>query len=111
MFPQRIVTGNYFYRLLITTAAELGHNAKEVIQGQEKPVGTLLLSDLKNRKLNWPASPDKLVAKQEKPNKPRPNQIKAIADVMRGFKSHPRGQLIRACGTGKTLMACESPRR
>src|SRR5665213_726271 len=92
------------YRLLIATAAELGHNSKEVIQGQEKPVGTLFFSDLKNRKLNWPASPDKLVAKQKKPNDPRKDQIKAIADVVLGFQSHPRGQLIRACGTGKTLI-------
>jgi superfamily II DNA or RNA helicase len=92
------------YRLLIATAAELGHNAKEVIQGQEKPVGTLFFSDLKNRKLNWPSSPDDLSAKQEPPNKPRRDQKRAIADVVRGFKSHPRGQLIRACGTGKTLI-------
>jgi superfamily II DNA or RNA helicase len=92
------------YRLLISTAAALGHNAQEVIEGQEKPVGTLLFSDLKNRKLNWPASPANLTAKQEKPNKPRRDQKRAIADVIRGFKSHPRGQLIRAYGTGKTLI-------
>src|SRR6266550_37789 len=93
-----------FYRLLIATAAELGHNAREVIQGQEKGVGYLLLSDLKNRKLNWPSSPEKLVAKQAKPNKPRRDQKRAIADVLRGFQSHARGQLIRACDTGKTLI-------
>jgi superfamily II DNA or RNA helicase len=92
------------YRLLIATAAEFGHNAKEVIQGQEKPVGTLFFSDLKNRKLNWPAAPDRLVAKQEQPNRPRRDQRKAITDIVRGFKVHPRGQLIRACGTGKTLI-------
>jgi superfamily II DNA or RNA helicase len=92
------------YRLLIATAAEFGHNAKEVIQAQEKPVGTLFFSDLKNRKLNWPSSPDDLSAKQEPPNKPRRDQKRAIADVVRGFQSHDRGQLIRACGTGKTLI-------
>jgi predicted helicase len=92
------------YRLMISTAAEFGHNAKEVIAGQEKPVGTLFFSDLKNRKLNWPSSPDDLSAKQEPPHKPRPDQDRAIADVVRGFKSEPRGQLIRACGTGKTLI-------
>lgn len=92
------------YRLLISTAGEIGHNAREVIQGQEKPVGTLLLSDLKKRALNWPSSPDKLSAKQEPPKKPRPDQKRAIADVVRGFRSHDRGQLIRACGTGKTLI-------
>ena len=92
------------YRLLITTAAELGHNAREVIHAQEKGVGYLLFSDLKNRELNWPASPDKLVAPQPPPHKPRPDQVRAIADVVRGFRQHDRGQLIRACGTGKTLI-------
>lgn len=92
------------YRLLIGTATELGHNAREVIGGQEKPAGYLLLSDLKNRKLIWPAAPSRLFAAQRKPNQPRPDQRRAIADVVRGFRKHDRGQLIRACGTGKTLI-------
>jgi len=92
------------YRLLITSAAELGHNAKEAIEGQEKKVGYLLLSDLKKRNLNWPSSPEKLLAKQVGPRNPRPDQREAIADVLRGFRKHDRGQLIRACGTGKTLI-------
>ena len=71
------------YRLLITTAAELGHNAREVIHAQEKGVGCLLFSDLKNRALNWPSSPDKLVAPQPPPHKPRPDQRRAIAGVVR----------------------------
>ena len=92
------------YRLLIATAAELGHNAREAIEGQEKQVGYLLLSDLKKRNLKWPSSPDKLKAKQAKARKPRPDQIRAIGDVVRGFRKNDRGQLIRACGTGKTLI-------
>lgn len=92
------------YRLLIATAAELGHNAREVIEAQEKKVGCLLFAELKNRELNWPASPDKLVAPQPPPRQPRPDQRRAIADAVRGFKRHDRGQLIRACGTGKTLI-------
>lgn len=92
------------YRLLIATAAELGHNAREVIQAQEKRVGCLLFSELKNREVNWPVSPDKLVAPQPPPHKPRPDQRRAIADAVRGFRQHDRGQLIRACGTGKTLI-------
>ncbi|MBM3825089.1 MAG: hypothetical protein FJ404_19795, partial [Verrucomicrobia bacterium] len=91
-------------RLLIATAAEMGHNAREVIEAQEKKVGCLLFSELKNRELNWPASPDKLVAPQPPPRQPRPDQRRAIADAVRGFKQHDRGQLIRACGTGKTLI-------
>ena len=94
----------FSYRLLIATAADLSHNAKEVLEGQEKSVGTLFLSDLKKRKLNWPSSPQKLSAKQKPPKRLRPDQRRAVADVLRGFRSYERGQLIRACGTGKTLI-------
>jgi superfamily II DNA or RNA helicase len=94
----------FSYRLLIATAADLSHNAKEVLEGQEKSVGTLFLSDLKKRKLNWPSSPQKLSAKQKPPKRLRPDQRRAVADVLRGFRSYDRGQLIRACGTGKTLI-------
>ena len=92
------------YRLLIGTAADLVHNAREVIAGQEKPVGCLLLGDLKKRAMNWPASPGHLAAKQPAPHRARPDQRKAVADVVKGFRKHDRGQLIRACGTGKTLI-------
>jgi len=93
------------YRLLIATAAELGHNALEAIGGQEKRVGYLLLSDLKKRNLKWPSSPDRLFVRQAKPRTPWTHQQKAIKDVARGFRRQERRQLIRACGTGKTLIA------
>ncbi|MBF6989408.1 DEAD/DEAH box helicase [Cupriavidus sp. IK-TO18] len=36
---------------------------------------------------------------------PRSHQHEAIVDVLHGFQAHDRGQLIMACGTGKTLTA------
>lgn len=36
---------------------------------------------------------------------PRPHQRAAVKAVVKGFKSHKRGKLIMACGTGKTLIA------
>lgn len=36
---------------------------------------------------------------------PRPHQVRAIKDVVKGFKTNDRGKLIMACGTGKTLVA------
>ncbi|WP_082926269.1 DEAD/DEAH box helicase family protein [Cupriavidus sp. D384] len=38
-------------------------------------------------------------------HRPRAHQREAIQDVVGGFQSHDRGQLIMACGTGKTLTA------
>ncbi len=93
------------YRLLLSTAAGLSRNALEAIEGQEKPVGYLLLHQLKKRELNWPYSPRHLSAKQPPRRKPRADQARAINDVVREFRKHDRGQLIRACGTGKTLIS------
>lgn len=36
---------------------------------------------------------------------PRPHQTAAVKAVVKGFRSHNRGKLIMACGTGKTLIA------
>ena len=38
-----------------------------------------------------------------KPAKPQGHQREAIRDVVKGFTKSDRGQLIMACGTGKTL--------
>ena len=37
--------------------------------------------------------------------RPKPHQANAIKAVTDGFDKHARGQLIMACGTGKTLAA------
>lgn len=53
----------------------------------------------------WPASPDDL-REQKLPRKcPRPHQLEAIEDIAKGFDTADRGQLLMACGTGKTLTA------
>lgn len=43
--------------------------------------------------------------KKPKRLKPRPYQRRAVSDVVKGFKTHDRGQLILPCGAGKTLTA------
>src|SRR5439155_17388198 len=45
------------------------------------------------------------VGKRGKPKRPRSHQRRAIRDVVSGFENVDRGQLIMACGTGKTLTA------
>lgn len=41
-------------------------------------------------------------SKKEAKSTPRPHQIKAIKDVLNGFKSEDRGKLVMACRSGKT---------
>jgi len=90
------------YRLLIATTDRIGINATNAIEGQAIPVQMFLLSDFLNSPLSWPIGSDSFKElKAREPHEPRPHQQAAIDDVCE--KLNGRGQLIMACGTGKTL--------
>jgi predicted helicase len=94
----------FSYRLLIATADGLGPTARRTIDAQEKPIHLVLLTDLLDAAVSWPASVANLrPSPKPKPAKPRDYQKDAIRDVVQGFTKSDRGQLIMACGTGKTL--------
>ena len=89
------------YRLLIGTA-ELAPNARKQLQSQQKPVQTFLLHDFDAWDYDWPKSLAGIKkAPIKEPHEARPHQQAAIDDVC--SKLDGRGQLIMACGTGKTL--------
>ncbi len=92
----------FSYRLLIATTNQIAYNARDTINGQEKPVGEVLRKDLLEADLKWPTNVTEKI-KPLPPLKPLPHQIKAINEVVRKFKKSSKGQLIMACGTGKTF--------
>ena len=90
-------------RMLISTSYGLGQEAKETIEGQEKPVSTILHNELSIS--DWPEdieSPHNLKIEKKFPRK---HQTIAINDCLQGFGKMDRGKLIMACGTGKTLVS------
>jgi len=90
-------------RLLIASTDRVARNAKQVCQAQEKPVILYLYADFDKAAIDYPSDISQLnSAKRKELPKPRPHQTKAIKDVTQGFKSDDRGQMIMACGTGKT---------
>jgi predicted helicase len=92
------------FRLIIATTDDIGRNARETIAGQQIPVGLILRGDLLNAEIDWPTQ----IGEPQRPlppRNPRPHQAAAIRDVVRGFRNGDRGQLVMACGTGKTLTA------
>ena len=94
----------FSYRLLIATTDKLHHVARRTINNQEKQVAFVGLSDLLTSEVNWRTNPfDMRPSPPPKPAKPREHQREAIRDVVKGFTKSDRGQLIMACGTGKTL--------
>lgn len=91
-------------RLLIATTDRMGANARGVIDRQHsmKPVNQLMLADLLEAPLKWPVSLDQLsTAAVKKAYTPKLYQQIAIDKVVKDIDQ--RGQLIMACGTGKTL--------
>ena len=97
---------NIHHRLLIATTDHLGKNARGVIHRGDKviPISQLLLQDLEAAPVIWPANPDRPKGGgPRKPVKRWPHQTQAINNVTRNLGK--RGQMISACGTGKTLAA------
>ena len=94
------------HRLLIATTDRLGVNARQVLDAQEKPVVRYLLTHFETAAVEFPASIQSLSSGKRKPppELDRPHQIEAVDAVLAGFQTASRGQLIMACGTGKTFV-------
>jgi superfamily II DNA or RNA helicase len=93
------------HRLLIATTDNIGGNAKQVCEAQEKPVVRFLLSDFEHSVLVYPANLGELAqARRKAPPTPRDHQNEARTAVVQGLQTADRGQLIMACGTGKTYV-------
>jgi superfamily II DNA or RNA helicase len=93
------------HRLLIATTDRIGANAKQVCAAQDKPVIRFLLSDFDKSSLDYPANFAALQqAKRKARPEPRDHQVDARDTVVQGLQTADRGQLIMACGTGKTYV-------
>jgi superfamily II DNA or RNA helicase len=101
----------FAYRLLIATTDRIGATARRTLEGQTVPVGYLLRSQLEVARVEWPESLDRLRPRPPKPKKPFPHVREAIKATVKGFEHAHRGQLIMACGTGKTLVGLWSSER
>ncbi|MEK7247379.1 MAG: DEAD/DEAH box helicase family protein, partial [Chloroflexota bacterium] len=93
--------------VLITTAQSVGRRARHQLQSSGKP--SIVLDRERLEDLGLPD--DVSLADLARPLvaaprlSPRPHQAEAIAATVLGFQTSDRGQVIHACGTGKTLTA------
>jgi len=96
-------------RILVSTTDKWSKNAEDALPDQHPPVSRLRVQDLADSSIDWSQfslkHPDKMKLRAKK--KPRPHQVEAIADVLKGFEQGERGKLIMACGTGKTFTALQ----
>ena len=92
------------HRLLISSTDLINSKAARTCADQEKPVTIFKLQDFQQSPIDYPDNFESLFkAKVKDQPQPRPHQREAIDAVVAGLKEHDRGQLIMACGTGKTF--------
>jgi superfamily II DNA or RNA helicase len=91
-------------RLWLQTTNKIETKAEATLKGQDKPVTIFNLDDFRNAQIDYPGSFATLsqASAKEKPS-PDPHQLRAINDVVAGLRTSDRGQMIMACGTGKTF--------
>lgn len=104
---EQMQTTRFAQRLWISTTNKWGSNAEQAIRNQNPPVTRINLFDLVESPVDW----DKLESgvhgeAARTPKKTlRPHQKEALDKTHEHFKTHDRGKLIMACGTGKTFNA------
>jgi superfamily II DNA or RNA helicase len=98
-------TKNFQKRLLVTTTNVISTNALRAIQEQEKPVVVVSKANLEVSEI-WEFFNDSFRPAKVTPKKKLfPHQSEAIKAVTSSFKLNTRGQLLMACGSGKTITA------
>ncbi|MDC1494261.1 Helicase associated domain protein [Planktomarina temperata] len=91
-------------RLWLQTTNKIEAKAEKTYKGQEKHVTIINLNNFRDAQIDYPSSfADLYQAKVKNKPEPDPHQVKAIADVTDGLQKSDRGQMIMACGTGKTF--------
>ncbi len=91
-----------------TTERNWSANARIKAEKLSTPLVRISLHDLRKSACDWDAidgAKGDFVLPQKEKKKLRPYQQKALEGVCSGFENNDRGQLIMACGTGKTIVA------
>ena len=90
--------------LWMQTTDNMEANAEASLKHRDKPVTIFKLTDFRGAQIDYPASFAELRKASVKPKpRPEPHQIEAIEAAAKGLSDTDRGQMIMACGTGKTF--------
>ncbi|MGE0139681.1 MAG: DEAD/DEAH box helicase family protein [Ilumatobacteraceae bacterium] len=96
-------------RLIFSTAKDWGPTAEKILDNLSVPVVRIGLTDLLESKVDWEKvtgfAPVPHILPTTGKKTLRPHQRAAARAVRDGLATNDRGQLVMACGTGKTFTA------
>ena len=99
-----------FTRRIFVCTGHLTDNARLELLNRSKPVESIGRSELEEANVDWSAFLKTNQVSITK-RKLRPYQQEALENVIEGFKTHNRGKIIMACGTGKTFTSLKIAER
>ncbi len=98
--------------VVVSTTAKWSVHAEREIEKRKPPCIRLDLTDLSNDEgTDWSVLLPDIGIEKTIPRQLRPHQKEAVDDIIAGFTKANRGQLIMACGTGKTYTALKIAER
>jgi len=103
---ENLATTSFKYRLWIdTTGKPFTNNAEEALKNQYIQTGKLALNELAEAPVDWGKLENDISGNAARiaPYPIKPHQTLALQKTHEYFKTHDRGKLIMACGTGKTF--------
>lgn len=99
----------FTHRIIMSTTDKWSKNAEKMLEEQRFPVQRMGLQTFRDSNIDWSTYSLDDPGEQQvgyKPHKElRPHQDRAITNTLNGLQKDDRGQLIMACGTGKTFTA------
>lgn len=101
--------GPFTHRIIVSTTDKWSKNAEKMLEEQRFPVQRMGLQNFRDSNIDWSTYSLDDPSEQQVSHKPhkelRPHQDRAITNTLNGLQENDRGQLIMACGTGKTFTA------
>lgn len=96
---------SFSHRFWVSTSNKWGPHAQETLLNQNPPVTRINLYDLQEAPVDWGKLERGVFGDASRRVKKNlfPHQKIALEQAHEYFKSHDRGKLIMACGTGKTF--------
>lgn len=102
--PDTFQKRKFSHRLWISTTNKWGPTALAALENQDPPVNRIGIQELMDSPVDWAQleQGEQGDSALREGKKPMEHQLIAMSKAKSYFKTHDRGKLIMACGTGKT---------
>lgn len=100
-YTKASATDDYAHNMIITTCEDFGPNLDKT--ATQYGTVRLFADSMAESDVDWDAFVEGKAVGKRSFKEPLPHQREAIDACLQKFQQHDRGQLIMACGTGKTI--------